>query len=659
MATATADEREARAARERASRERRRHFCGIDGEGVTLPDGRHAYVLLQASDGSILEEPEGLKTGAILAWLIALGKRERTIVGFGLDYDVNKWLVDLPEESLALLADGEPADFPYKGRWYRIRWAPHHHVTVSVGKRFRHETDPPREWFKSEQAVTIWDTFGLFGCSFLRALETWGVGLPEEMQFLRFMKEQRERFHLGELPTLREYNALECQLLAEMLQKVKGALAERGIRLKRWDGYGAVASELLRAHAVPKPAEALYGDHDLFRQGYYGGRVQALQLGAFPGPVYHYDLTAAYPWVMSQLPRLEGTWMRVDWGAERSADLPTMEETARTEPLALWHVSWQVGGWRNKHYPLTPFPWRDERRRIHYPTKGSGWYWSPLVREALRHWPNGIRVLEGFVFRPEPGEPFAWMRERYEERRAMQAAGNPAAALLKGGMAAVYGKLAQSVGYAGAPPPYRSWVWAGLTTAAIQARVLRLAMRDPRNVIAFATDGFFCRRRILDQPELPGLGAWREETCDGLVLWQPGVYATRHGDRWSLQTRGFRRGELSAEDLVRGDLHTAIEVEVRRFLGLKLARHLGRLPEWGQWITLPRTLNPHPENGFPDRRKRAPVAEGAVRWMSEEPSYRLAESTPYVPKSERLDLEYDAMADLVMLLDQPDPLEEA
>lgn len=85
-------------------------FIGIDGEGVTLPNGRHIYVLLGVGDQQI-ENPAGLSWDEIFDFLweqfTELGTKSVAYVGFFLGYDFIQWLKNLPEERARMLLTAE------------------------------------------------------------------------------------------------------------------------------------------------------------------------------------------------------------------------------------------------------------------------------------------------------------------------------------------------------------------------------------------------------------------------------------------------------------------------------------------------------------------------------------------------------------------------
>ena len=87
-----------RAARNRRDRERReaarlaRPFVALDGEGVTDDKGKHRYILLCASTGESLADPDGLDFTRVAEFLFGLRDKYPSAIfcGFGLTYEIGR-----------------------------------------------------------------------------------------------------------------------------------------------------------------------------------------------------------------------------------------------------------------------------------------------------------------------------------------------------------------------------------------------------------------------------------------------------------------------------------------------------------------------------------------------------------------------------------------
>lgn len=639
-----------------------RPIVGVDGEGVTCSNGDHLYTLLAASDGRSIKSDSGLTTEECLEFLLTYSGK--MVVSFAFSYDTNLIIRQLSLSTLMRLHSKGHAVWRGSKGIYRISYTPRKSFTVSLlVERTTSEADkikamasgtPRPSKYKTLRSTTVWDTFGFFQCSFVKALKEWKIGTAEELAFLIEMKEKRADFSDEDPDKIERYNQLECTLLVNLIRSLRDTLTAAGIKLIRWDGAGAIAAALLKMHNVKAHIER--GDEPKeVLNAYFGGRIQVLQLGEIAGPVYNYDINSAYPWVAARLPSLHGTWQYVDYYT--------------TSDWALWHCKWSLSEVRREGiFPsgqpksrtakdgapiLTPFPFRDKQRNIHYPLQGEGWYWAPLVALARKHW--DVDIQGGWVFTPSDtsAKPFGFIQQAYDQRVHFKRAADPRHIVLKLGLNSLYGKTAQGVGWRGGIPPFRSYVWAGLITATAQAALLGAALTKPHAIIAFATDGIYSTERL---PVDIGtrMGEWEETVYDKMIIFQPGLYVTYRGELPAQRTRGYHPSELEWDAMLSmwrtAGPFGSYEFTVNRFLTLGVAIQTHRLRQWGTWVDSPRELHLRPATGFPGEN----ITRDSIRWL---PDLRVEGSTisePYTPKRSQYDKEQDVRRSEE--LEQPEPL---
>jgi hypothetical protein len=117
-------------------------------------------------------------------------------------------------------------------------------------------------------------------------------------------------------------------------------------------------------------------------------------------------------------------------------------------------------------------------------------------------------------------------------------------------------------------------------------------MLDPRSVIAFATDAVISTRKLALQRNT-GLGGWTHEELSGITIVQAGVYWLKQGDEWLVKYRGFDKGSLDREDVLRC-WATAQNYKARltRFYGMGSAVGLNNFTDyWRVWRTEVRELD--------------------------------------------------------------------
>jgi len=532
-------------------------FIAIDGEGITKDD-THYYTLLSASTGeSIANWNDGLSTNQCFNFLHSLyGKG--ILVGFGLNYDVNMWLRDLAKDELVELWRTKSLEW----NGWSINW---------LKSKMFHLT-------RNKQRVTIYDVFGYFQASFLKTGLDWNLYEKDDSTYkmLEENKASRSVFTSKEKHTIKVYNLKECELLVSLMNKLRQATIQADCMPKSWHGAASIAKMLATKYKLNQFIDRPERMERIFLRAYFGGRFQILQQGEFP-TAYGHDISSAYPAGLRTLPTAKGKWIR------------TAEYKPEKE-WAVYRVKWKTPA---KEF-LNPFPFR-EKGLIYYPNKGEGYYYKPEVDIALKYYSKYIEITDGYYFKPENDEkPFAFIDDIYAMRLQFKREGNDAQKALKLGMNSLYGITAQSIGWRGAKPTFQCYFWAGYTTSICRASVLELALKNKSSVIAFATDGVFATKRLID--DVPGFGGWETDQIQNMFILQSGVYAFDNDDTAQPQhkkSRGFRAASVDYNELRdlwkrEGNLAEYKYTETR-FIGLGSA--LPSLKNWRKWIDTPRTIS--------------------------------------------------------------------
>ncbi len=541
-------------------------FIAIDGEGFTRLR-RHYYSMLSSSRGDTIENwDRGLSTEDCFTFLHRYAG-EGFLVGFYTTYDVNMMLVDVPVASLQELWDKGETTW---NKWW-IQWNP--------GKRFALRKDGKQ--------VVWYDVFGFFQKSFVKALVDWKIEVPEEIVS---GKDNRKNFNKRDREIIKFYNLKECELLVELMNKLRDAAIEAGYVPTAWHGAGALANVILKHHSIDKENKLDLEMRPKFLHAYYGGRNQILQQGEFDN-AYAHDINSAYPYALTMLPTSQGEWKQ------------SKRKTLSDNPYTLYKVEWKTP---SKEY-LNPFPFRfkmNGSEAIFWPNKGSGYYWQPEVEMAMRYYAKYIKILEIYEFQPQDNtKPFQFIENLYNSRRRLLATGNDAQIILKLGMNSCYGKVAQSIGWKGQPPPYQNYFWAGMITSHCRAQVLELAQRNKESIISFATDGVMASEKLVEHNITKQLGGWSVDDVTNLFVLQPGVYCYDGSNHKTIiKSRGFSYRSVNYSALrdiwrangILGDYHYS----ETRFIGLGSALQSSPpLKNWRRWIKQERVINFSP-NGL-------------------------------------------------------------
>ena len=613
-------------------------FVAFDGEGTTDRGGKHYYNLLACSDGTYIERyggPKGqLSSRAIFDYLLEAGERHKgsIFVMFSGWYDVNMWLGDASRDNIAELWAKRDDDTNYTAlfhdlmhrtcyevsllpkKYYKIRFCSNSPAFISTGRTTPEGKPEYRRNVLKE--ICIWDVFGFFQSSFVKALAAYNISAPQD---IAEMKGKRGTFSEDDRGSIRDYCISECTLLVTLMDKLRDALRSANLRVKRWDGAGAVAASLMarekvREHMQVSPDPVF----EAARGAMAGGRIECTRYGVIDQKVYGYDINSAYPAVYPQLPSLAGgTWEYTEDGTYGD--------------YALCYVSWEF----DDADILYPYHYRDIRGNISYPSLGQGWQWSPLVATAQRLRSGNTKVHCAWSFRPATDtKPFGFVRKLFEERKRLKREGNAAEKAIKLGINSLYGKTAQQKGARKAqdgttiPPPYFQLEWAGYVTASVRAKLYETAMQNADQILFIATDGIVSLSP-LQVSEGSALGQWEAYEAEKAVIAQSGVYWLLKGNEWVHHYRGF-----DADTISRSSVETAL-AEGLETITAKQTRFvtMGRAlagsetwSEWRRWVTKDKLLRLTPSGTKRElvgpnrgiRRTRAHVpAEAAIGTPSE------------------------------------------
>jgi hypothetical protein len=623
------------------SRQVERRIVGIDGEGIDVVRHgvkRHLYTYLAAVDehGVTVSEarnPRGLTHDECMAMLGRIPKNTLKF-GFMFSYDITKIIESMPAAlryylmrpeirvAVRCVACGEKLGEPgtakacecgdertretFEPVWWQGRGYDYFAGSFSViGKRGK--KPPGQVCAPKRRSVKVWDCFRFFGTSFVNAIEDWKIGEPDEVAFIRAMKEKRGSFTNETADEVERYCRRECHLLALLMRKVIVSHEAAGIPLKRFEGAGSTASALLTKYNVQEyrgdPLEELpAGLAFAIECAFFGGRFENSLIGEVTEPMWSYDISSAYPYAQAaHLACLKcGSWRYIRGSAS--------EIRARCERSDHAVVRFRVGSLdarARRELAWGPLPCRTEDGSIVYGLGFSGWAWKeelfPILDANL--WRALVDIEgEAWIYRTKcDHRPFAYVPGAYRKRCEWGKEGP--GKCMKLGLNAGYGKTAQRKGRR---PPFRCPAWAGITTGTTRGQLADAIARarDPWSVASTATDGIYGVERLsLPKPEHTGtedlpkpLGGWEEKLIEeGCFFVKPGLYFRRGvSDASEIRARGVGRKEVLRDadrlraafaDWDRKDFRHSVSLLSRRFWGAKhsnvaLSRCTGCKKSW-------------------------------------------------------------------------------
>lgn len=562
-------------------------FVGVDGEGVTLADGSHPYVLLSVGERSLHRDGADLSCDEIFSflWECFLDDPDAVYVGYYLGYDFTHWLRTLPQDRAAMVFTPErrkrtrsgsnPSPFPvYYNEW---------EFDVLGMKRFKLRREGAKQW------LYINDVGGFYQQPFALAMHGWqdkdgkAIALMDDDERAIIEEGKAARATAKFDKAMIRYNVTENRVLARMMGVLAEGFLQMGVRLSRdqWFGPGQVAQKWMdqhSTHSAKRIGEAmttqplLLRAADAAKHAFFGGWFETMAHGHIPGSTWEYDIASAYPHIHSRLPcLLHGRWDYAEH--ELEGDYVLVRADVRGD---------------NPH--IGAMLHRDRKGNINRPDFTSGWYWRHEIEAAKRaKLICETRVFEAYRYTPcACPPPLRDLREQYKHRLEV-GKNTPHGRSLKLNYNSCYGKTAQSIG----TPKYANAIHASLITAGCRTMILDAIASHPKgaaSVVMVATDGIY-----FDAPH-PGLqnqpaelGAWEETRKDNLTIFLPGVYwddasrASRASKAVKLKSRG-----ISARDLM--EQLDALDAGFTRMLKEPIPWTIGEgivSPEWWLKLELP------------------------------------------------------------------------
>lgn len=592
-----------------------RPFVGCDGEGCgTDEHGRQLYTLFRMGSRELFAHGRHLRTEELLQFICDQPKGS-ILVGFAFGYDTTMILRDLPASQQKRLF--EPKTFG-EGKspfvWYKdfnIDYLPRQYLKVSR-VRIERGTDgkEKRIPIKGSQRI-VYETFGFFQKSFVKVIQEFDVGTPEQRAAVAADKERRSSFtEISERE--RAYCLLECEFLADLMEKLRGYCHAAGIVPRTWSGAGKLAAALHKLHETPKgqeikdlvPREV----HDLANMAYYGGRFEITRVGKIDEKVHEYDIRSAYPDAMRRLPCLaHGKWEPATGKKLQALARNGDRRGHGDDPVFVCGVTFKPARGREGAGvpPFGGLPVRSKEGHLYWPSQGGGVYWSCEIASAERLGYE-IRYKSGWVYkRVCDCRVFDWVDRLYEYRKSI--GGSGPGYPIKLGINSLYGKLAQRKGNGS----YNNMIWAGLITAMTRTKINDAIALNPDRIVMVATDAVYS----LDPLGLPvgdRLGDWEAVELPGLFIVQPGLYwcpAKRKKKSRGLSGKFFEQvnpatGNQMTEDFEHAwDRYRefenskvicdfpAVSVPVPGFVGLKLAISRNKPLSAGCWISDTRQIS--------------------------------------------------------------------
>lgn len=544
-----------------------RQFIGVDGEGVTDPDGSHRYVLLSVGNDSLTIRDKGstLSFHEIMPflWECYLKHPNAIFVGFYLTYDFSQWFRSLPEERarMAFTERGrlmrQPKSEKLHGRPFPVYYAGWQFDMLG-GRRFKLAPEGHRGGY-----MYICDVGSFWQTSLMAAIDPsrWSEPIINKKQYAIIAEGKQQRATATLSKSMIKYNVTENAALAAIMTQLERGFHANGWNIKKSHYFGPGQAAQLWLNNIHAPTRDDIGEATpkavlrAAQASYYGGRFEIPVHGYVSGTSYEYDINSAYPYAISELPcLLHGTWKH-----DSNADLVLMKVTTTGN---------------NKY--LGGLPHRNDKGIIAYPQNVTGWYWRKEIEAAQKAGLiNTVTVHEVHSYHPCKCAPPLYDIARLYEQRLKVGKNTAQGIALKLVYNSAYGKTAQSIGN----PKYANPVYASLITSSCRTSILNAIATHPvgaADVMMIATDGLYMRS---PHPYLTlssdTLGSWDKGEKHNLTLFRPGVY-------W--------------DDKARNTINNTPTLKSRGINAYELAKHVTwideqfkQFPKHGEWpsVTIP------------------------------------------------------------------------
>lgn len=528
-------------------------FIGVDGEGVTGPDGVHRYVLLGVGDKQI-ENPAGLDWKQCLEFLYSQYRPGVAFCGFFLLYDFTQWFKTLPEERAMMLWTSEgkarrkhrtpnraPHPVEYQGWQFdllgtkRLRIRPKLCSCTVPSCKCTHAP-----W------MYVCDVGGFFQTSFVNVINPrkWTTPVVTADEFATVMEGKQRRRSAILDDDMRRYNILENRILTRVLETLDRGFLEMHVHLpaSKWFGPGQAAQTWMHGRAPDRNTIRQCVPEwymDAARASYYGGWFEAFIHGYIPGVTHEYDINSAYPDAIAQLPCLEhGEWTQGEG-----------EYTGPDENLTLIHatVTAPTGS------PIGAMLHRDQHGRISRPVNTAGWYWRDEIQAATTAGIVETCTVDRWVsYKPcHCPPPMREVQDLYQ-MRLEKGKDTPLGKAAKLVFNSEYGKFAQSVG----EPMYGNAIYASRITSGCRKKIYQAIgthPMGPRGVVKVATDAVYFLEPHPTLTVSERLGEWGYAQKHNLTVFKPGVYwddkardAIRAGQSPVFKARGINTRDFAA-----------------------------------------------------------------------------------------------------------------
>lgn len=373
-----------------------------------------------------------------------------------------------------------------------------------------------------------------------------------------------------------EYACQDVKVLSDLYKVLAKSFEAAGILDPSLYSPGSASMEIFGP--ILKAQMPTDGQNTIFKNAYFGGRVEIAEMGNIPGPLFYYDIKSAYPFEAANLPDLASAAWREGPGNNY---IPRKDIKAGCyEVICEIPKNWKYG----------PFPIRGEFGKIYFPVGKLHTFIGRAGFELLNEFGIKYRLINYWEFygggkkRPFYKLINSLFKLRVDPQKSLA---------IKLILNSFYGKTAESDNHNRILPPelqefqkrfsndrafgrYTNFAYAGQITERVRLRLWRAAHK--LGAVLMATDGIITRGKL---PTGAGLGDWelKGELSRAYIL-GCGRYEIIYKD-WQKDSKGRR---WKSEYHFRGFRGAAdIFAKLKKFKGEKMPQYLLDGKSLKQW----------------------------------------------------------------------------
>jgi len=385
---------------------------------------------------------------------------------------------------------------------------------------------------KNKRSVMIFDAFQFFigagvdGRSSLDSVAKAYLGEQKSYTGKYQDKKFPDKIDKEELDLIVEYCRLDCVLTKKIMENWIEAFKKNfHFYPDKYYSSGYLTVQLYRTTLKDFPTfrKTPFTVQDLAYKSYFGGRFEIMSKGFMEG-IHHYDIKSAYPHAMAVMPNfLNGKWIKV-------TDMKDYEKGL----VGFYKIQVDV-----QEKNVTPFLFRDNYGRILTPQGIFNTHTTGMeLDKALEYYDIDINKIFGYKFIPKSYEPNDFnilIDEMFRTRMKQKNEGQKY--VYKVILNAGYGKTAQSKPE---PKGIFSPILCSYITGHCRAELLELAKDNKEDIVMFATDGIFSKKK-LNVKLGKQLGNYEYEFHPKFILLMAGVYSynTSKLKEMNTRSRGF------------------------------------------------------------------------------------------------------------------------